>query len=105
MSRESRELLDRSLSRLADQLPAPGARLVDRLRKPSSAFVRIPLGLALVLGGLIGFLPILGFWMIPLGLVLLAHDVPFLHRPLARLIGWIAEKLEAWRRKKNTPRS
>jgi len=31
-------------------------------------------GLVLILGGLFGFLPILGFWMIPLGLSLIWLD-------------------------------
>ena len=32
------------------------------------------IGILLILGGILGFLPILGFWMIPLGLLLLSHD-------------------------------
>jgi hypothetical protein len=40
--------------------------------------------LLLIVGGVVGFLPVLGFWMIPLGLLLLAQDVPFLQRPILR---------------------
>ena len=40
-----------------------------------------------------GGLPILGFWMLPLGLALLAIDVPFLRRPMARLLAFINGKL------------
>lgn len=36
---------------------------------------RLPLGVLLVVFGLFGFLPILGFWMIPLGIALMALDV------------------------------
>jgi hypothetical protein len=43
----------------------------------------------LTAGGVVGFLPILGFWMIPLGLILVAQDIPFLRPPLARLFAWI----------------
>ena len=46
----------------------------------------MPLGILLVLGGLLGFLPVLGFWMVPLGLVLLALDVALLRRPTARVL-------------------
>jgi hypothetical protein len=53
---------------------------------------KLPRGLRAVVGalaivaGLFGFLPILGFWMIPLGVALLALDVPPLRRWLrARL--------------------
>jgi hypothetical protein len=29
---------------------------------------RLPVGIALILAGSLGFLPVLGFWMIPLGI-------------------------------------
>lgn len=46
------------------------------LAMPRSRVGRIATGSALVVGGTLGFLPILGFWMIPLGLVVLSHDLP-----------------------------
>ena len=46
--------------------------------------VRSVLGILLVLGGLLGFLPVLGFWMIPLGIGLLALDLPPLRRWIDR---------------------
>lgn len=59
---------------------------------PGNKLMRVVLGIALVCGGLLGFLPILGFWMIPLGLAVLAVDVPFIERR------WRTgqPKLEAW---------
>jgi len=44
------------------------------------------LGVLLVVGGVFGFLPILGFWMIPLGAAMIALDIPPLRR---RLIAWL----------------
>ena len=44
------------------------------------------LGLLLMLLGTLGFLPVLGFWMIPLGLALLATDIPPFRRWLKRQI-------------------
>ena len=44
-----------------------------RTRVPRGA--RFGLGILLILGGIVGFLPILGFWMIPLGVVVAALDV------------------------------
>ena len=61
-------------------------------RKPSAFWVRVPLALALMAGGVLGFLPILGFWMMPLGLALIAIDVPILRHPL-RLMAWINGKI------------
>jgi hypothetical protein len=81
--------LDRELDRLAEKLPRWAGRTLAWVRKPSSGWVRYPLALVLIGGGIVGFLPILGFWMIPLGLALIAEDVPFLRRPLARLVAWI----------------
>ncbi len=46
-----------------------------------------------MVGGLLGFLPILGFWMLPLGPALLAIDLPFLQAPLARLLAVINRKV------------
>jgi hypothetical protein len=46
----------------------------------------------LIAGGIFSFLPILGLWMLPLGLVLFAQDVPILQTPMARALGWIERK-------------
>jgi hypothetical protein len=35
---------------------------------------------------------VLGLWMLPLGLLLFAQDVPFLQQPLARMLGWVERK-------------
>ncbi|WP_421703674.1 hypothetical protein [Aliiroseovarius sp.] len=42
--------------------------------------LRLLLGIVIMVGGVFGFLPILGFWMIPLGLAIAALDI----RPLWR---------------------
>jgi hypothetical protein len=47
--------------------------------------VRSVLGVLCVLGGLVGFLPVLGFWMIPAGLALIALDIPAMRR---RILAW-----------------
>ena len=39
--------------------------------------IRSLLGLLLMIGGIFGFLPILGFWMFPLGIAFIALDIPF----------------------------
>jgi hypothetical protein len=52
---------------------------------PGSHRQRLVLGVCLVVGGVFGFLPILGFWMIPLGLVVLSVDSPRVRRGRRRL--------------------
>lgn len=50
------------------------------VRIPAHPVLRIGLGVILVFGGFLGFLPILGFWMLPLGLVVLSIDFAFVRR-------------------------
>jgi hypothetical protein len=47
---------------------------------PGSPVVRMGLGILLVLCGFVGFLPVLGFWMVPLGLLILSVDLPSVRR-------------------------
>lgn len=59
-----------------------------RLALPGSWIVRVLIGLVLILGGFLGFLPVLGFWMVPLGLMVLSIDLPFARRWRRRLEVW-----------------
>ena len=47
---------------------------------PRHRSLRIALGVGLILCGLLGFLPVLGFWMLPLGLLVLSLDLPLVRR-------------------------
>jgi hypothetical protein len=84
--------LDRHFAWFEAKLPPRPAKFVRWLRRPSSRLVRIPLAILLVVGGVFSFLPILGLWMLPLGLLLIAQDVPFLQKPLAQMLGWFERK-------------
>ena len=64
----------------------------SQLHLPRSRLVRLVIGIALIAGGLLGFLPVLGFWMIPLGLVILSVDLPVLRRWRRRLALWRRRK-------------
>lgn len=66
--------------------------LRHRLRLPHTRWKRIALGWALVAGGLLGFMPVLGFWMLPLGLAVLSVDVPYVRRRRRRLSVWWARR-------------
>ena len=64
-------------------------RLFNReIQLPQSKPVRIGLGLLLIAGGFVGFLPVLGFWMIPLGLLVLSVDLPVVRRWRRQLTLW-----------------
>ncbi|MCJ7598886.1 MAG: hypothetical protein MUO41_09730 [Methyloceanibacter sp.] len=59
---------------------------------PKSKPIRIGLGIILVAFGLLGFLPVLGFWMIPLGLLVLSVDLPIVRRWRRQLTVWWHKK-------------
>lgn len=68
-------------------------RLVPALRGPMSTLrrdswfpVRFPIALLMIAGGVFSFLPVLGLWMLPLGLLLLAVDMPILRGPISAII-------------------
>ena len=88
MARIAQPDFDAEARRLEEKLPRFAGAMLHWARQ-SSVFVRWPLALLLVAGGFLGFLPILGFWMIPLGLILIAQDMPFVRAPLARLFARI----------------
>lgn len=90
--------LDRQWNRLRGELPQSTARQLGWLRERKARLVRIPTGLLLIIGGFLGFLPIFGFWMVPLGLLLLAQDVPFMKRPAGRALVWFNRTWQRWKR-------
>jgi hypothetical protein len=63
-----------------------------RLPLPRSRLLRIAIGVVLVTFGLLGFLPVLGFWMVPLGLLVLSVDIPRVRRWRRRFAVWFSRK-------------
>ena len=73
----------------------PTLRLGDRrITLPASRLARICIGVLLIIGGILGFLPVLGFWMIPLGILVLSVDLGPVRRARRRFQVW-------WGRKRN----
>ena len=62
---------------------------------PRSRVPRIALGSTLVVGGCLGFLPILGFWMVPVGLVVLSQDIAFVRKRRRRVTIWWGRRQQA----------
>ena len=87
---------DPRLDALVHRLPPRVASTVDYLLQPSSRWVRIPSGALLVVGGVLSFLPVLGIWMLPLGLALLAEDVPALRASRSKVFDWIERRKPHW---------
>ena len=98
---DGRQELRRAFRRFEQEVPPWFGRSLRWLRHPRSRPVRLPVGTLLVLGGIFSILPGLGIWMLPLGLLLLAGDVPILRRPVARFTIRSAELWASLRRRVN----
>ncbi|MFT6658754.1 hypothetical protein [Maritalea sp.] len=100
MSKRDRRRFERQFDRIERLVPDVARRAMRWLRNPYGRLIRIPLGVLLVLGGILSILPLLGIWMLPLGLLLLAIDIPFLQRPVGQWIIRLRRWWENWRRPK-----
>ncbi len=83
---------DPRLQRLLNALPHPARRSYAWLIRPEAKWVRLPLGFALIAGGAMGFLPVLGVWMLPVGALLVGEDIPPVRRATLRVLG----RLQRW---------
>ena len=92
--------MDRLQGHLDDHLPDWVSRNFDRLRRPGAVWVRAPAGVALTAGGVFSVLPGLGLWMVPVGLALLAVDVPVMQDPLARMLNFANRQIDKRTKKK-----
>ena len=72
-----------------------------RFRLPEAQWLRIAIGIVLIVGGMLGFLPVVGFWMLPLGLLVLSVDIPWVRRRRRALAVWWGRRRAA-RRPENT---
>jgi hypothetical protein len=59
-----------------------------RIPLPKSRIARLSVGSGLIFGGCLGFLPILGFWMLPLGFLILSQESAVARRWRRRLSVW-----------------
>ena len=87
---------DWRLRQIVNRLPKRVRQMVWFLRQPSRRWLRIPAGALLTLGGVLGFLPVLGFWMIAIGLALLADDVQILRSLWCRILEWVEDHRPDW---------
>ena len=96
--------LDQAYDRLENMLPDKPAHALHWLHRPTSRYVRMPLGVFFIVGSFFFILPVIGLEWLPLGLLLIAQDIPFLRQPVGKavlpLIDWVErvqKKWEAWR--------
>jgi hypothetical protein len=87
---------DWRLERLINRLPKGVRSTIRFVRQPSGRWLRIPTGLLLMVGGVLWFLPLVGLWMLPIGLALLADDVTVLRCVRSRALDWIEHHRPHW---------
>lgn len=91
--------LEEAFDELENKAPDRLGRAIRWMRRPQARLVRIPLGILCILGSFLWFLPVLGLWFLPLGLLLIAEDVPFLRRPVGRMTLYLLDqwaRVRAW---------
>jgi len=96
--------LDAAYEALQRHAHAACSRLLRRIRHPRGRKARLALGATFVGLGVLGpVLPVAGVWMIPLGLLLIAEELPRIQHPVAKLAlalerQWL--KLRSWWRRR-----
>jgi len=90
--------LDEAFDEIERLAPDSLTRAIRWMRRPQARIVRLPLGLLCIVGSFLWFLPVLGLWFLPLGLLLIAQDVPFLRRPVGRMTLYLIERWKRFRK-------
>ncbi|MBV1838678.1 DUF2892 domain-containing protein [Acetobacter estunensis] len=83
---------ERYKHRLLAHLPRWSTRPLFWLMAEEHRLVRLITGILMLLGGLFSFLPILGLWMAPVGIVLLAEDIPFFRAIGLKGMRWLERR-------------
>jgi hypothetical protein len=86
--------LNRYFEMIDRRVPMRVSQFIRWLRKPSSFAARLLIALLLIVGGFLSFLPVLGLWMLPLGLLFIAQDIPILQKPLVSALAWVEANWE-----------
>jgi hypothetical protein len=77
----------------------PSRPLIDGLLSGRLRLLRLPLAVLLIVASAFAFLPVLGLWMLPLGVLLLAVDLPPLRSPTSALVIRARRRLGLWMRR------
>lgn len=89
-------LRQRRMALLLVRLPDKTRGWLFWLREPRQKWLRLPAGSLLVVGGLFSFLPVLGLWMLPLGIALLAEDFALCRKVCAHMLDWVIKRKPHW---------
>ena len=98
-------MLDRAFDELEHETPDRVTKVIRWIRSPASRWIRLPLGVLCIVASFFWFLPVVGVEFLPIGLLLIAQDVPFLRRPAAMLMLWLEKKWRSLRSRFQARRS
>ena len=82
------------MNRFQNHIPGWVCNNLNRLCGKRAVWVRVLTGVTLIIAWGFFPLPIVGIWMLPVGLALLAHDIPTMRVPIARLLHFTNRKVE-----------
>jgi hypothetical protein len=82
------------IDRFQNHVPSSIGNNLNRLRGKRAVWVRVLAGVGLIGAWFFLPLPLVGLWMLPVGLALLAHDIPIMRRPIARFLHFTNRKIE-----------
>jgi hypothetical protein len=91
---DGRKKLDEAFDALEHEVPQSLRGTIQWLRSPGSRWVRLPVGILCIVAGFFWFLPVVGLEFFPIGLLLIAQDVPFLRGPAGSMTLWLVAR---WR--------
>ncbi|SDY61965.1 tryptophan synthase subunit beta [Citreimonas salinaria] len=94
--------LHRQLEAIGRKVPAT-RRVIDPLVHGRLRRIRFPIACILIFGSFLSILPVFGLWMLPIGLLLLALDVPRLQPFVARNLIRARRRTDVWRRRHRRP--
>ena len=98
------QLLNEAFDELERETPDRITHMIRWFRSPAAQRVRLPVGILCIIASFFWFLPVIGIELLPIGLLLIAVDVPILRRPVGLFILWLEDRWMAvrrwWRRKR-----
>ncbi len=97
MTKQDRRLL-RQFNALQTQFPLL-KRPIRTIMSDGWGMFRIPLAITLIILSFFSFLPMLGLWMLPVGLLVLARDFEPLQGPVSGVVIRVRRRLGPWMRK------
>lgn len=90
--------LERQFAAMERQFPLL-RRPLATIRAGGWWIIRMPIALLFIAGGILSILPVLGLWMLPVGLLLLAVDLPIMRAPLSNAMIRTRRRINLWKRR------